>query len=311
MKRMHWLVGITAAVAVFAAGCGGAAEKPGAPTNQNGTPAASSPDATEGSKTVGLTFEVIKDSVLPQELHRWKELTEPPKSTGSARVGDYLYILVTGGMDSIGASAIAVKQVELVQEPTPIITVTAMISPGKTGAEIMTFPTSYIRIPYAASLPVPGVLTNIQRETVKGDSAPVTNPPVDPNTPVSSPKNTDTTVTSPETSAGDLAVTPIPASALPSSLSAWKGSTVNGPNGIARHVDGTLYLMVSGGERNSGGYSVEIKSVEGKDRTLYVSAVLHSPKPGQLVTEAITYPRAYATVNLPGSGEPEVIVNWR
>lgn len=308
MKRMHWLVTVTAAVTVFAAGCGGMEQKVAAP-DQNAAQPEPAPAVSEGNQPEGLSFEVIPDSALPKELNHWKELTQPPKSTGSARVGDYLYVLVTGGTDSMGASAIVPRQVTIAKSNPPVITVIAVLSPGKSGAEVASFPRSYIRLPYPASSPVPGVLTRVEWQGARGE--PKTTPPVDPNTPVSSPKSGTANPQKPASTDGAATVSPIPATALPASLSAWKGSTINAAGGVAQYVDGALYLMVSGGQRNSGGYAVEIKSVEMKEGTLYVSAVLHSPQPGQMVTQAITYPRAYARLDLPGSGAPGVIVDWK
>lgn len=306
MKRNYWLVSLATALAVFAAGCGGLGEKP-ADTEQPATPPVA-PTQAEAGGAESLPFEVIKESMLPAELASWTELTQPPKSTGSARVGDFLYVLVTGGTESIGASAIVPTKVELTEKPTPVITVAAVITPGKDGAEIMTFPKAYIRIPYAASRPVPGVMTTVQWESAKAEPATGKGSAADPSTPVSSPASSGS---GQGESAATGAVTMLTESALPASLSAWRESTVQVPNGVARYVDGALYLMVSGGQRSTGGYSVEIRSVSVKEKTVFVSAVLHSPKAGQMVTQAITYPKAYAKVDLPGSGEPGVIVDWQ
>ncbi|MFZ5826080.1 MAG: protease complex subunit PrcB family protein [Bacillota bacterium] len=319
MKRMHWLITVTTAIAVVTAGCGGVAPKADAPPDQNAAKPEPAPAVAEGSQPEAAGFELIKESMLPTELDEWKRLPQPPKSTGSARVGDYLYVLVTGGTESIGASAIAVKHVQVAEREPPVFTVTAVLSPGKSGAETASFPKSYIRIPYPASRPVPGVMIRVEWQGAKAEPDKSPTKPVDPNTPVSSPATT--TPTAPATKApepkqpaiadGAATISTIPANALPASLSTWVQSTVNVPGGAAKYVDGTLYLMVSGGQRNTGGYAVEIKSAEMKEGTLYVSAVLHSPQPGQMVTQAITYPKAYARLDLPGSGEPGVIVNWK
>lgn len=318
MKRMHWLVAVTAAVTLFTAGCGGMQQTPAAPDQKSAQPEPA-PAVSEGNQPAGMTFEVLQEAALPAELNHWKVLTQPPKSTGSARVGDYLYVLVTGGTDSIGASAIVPKQVTIAESMPPVVTVTAVLSPGKSGTDSTSFPKSYIRIPYSASSPVPGVMIRVEWQGAKGEPGKST-PPIDPNTPVSSPatttdpKSPETGTSSPQTppaTDGPATLATIPATALPASLSTWRESTVNVPGGVAKFVDGTLYLMVSGGQRNSGGYAVEIKSATMKEGTLYVSALLHSPQPGQMVTQAITYPRAYARLDLPGSGAPGVIVDWK
>lgn len=315
MKRIHSLISLTAAVAVFVAGCGGAAQKPTSATPEIAPgPAAGEQAESRGAAT--LEFEVIKESMLPQELAKWTDMTQLPKSTPSARVGDHLYVAVVGGQESVGASAILVRQVEFTENPATV-TVKAVVTPGKSAPESQTFPRSYIRIPYAASKPVPVVWTHFQVEAAKGVT--------DPNTPVSSPANPGgvapsnpgapaeppATPANPPGNDGPLTFTPMAGSALPDSLSAWTSSTVQIPGGVARYVDGTLYLMVSGGQRNSGGYSVEIRSVEVEGQTVRVSALLRTPGPGAIVTQAITYPKAFAKVDHSGTGEPQVIVDWQ
>lgn len=319
MKRNHWLISMSAAVAILVAGCGGAAQQGSAPTPVAQT-SPSTPSQAEAAAATPLTFEVIKESTLPAELATWKEMRKLPKSTPAARIGDELYVLVAGGTESIGATAIAVQQVEMVEKPTPTITVRAVVSGGsKQGEEVMTFPRSYIRIPYAASLPVPTVGIQVQAEAAKGEPAPVTTPPtpaVNPSTPVSSPAGN--TASNPGQPAhapsaadhGPLAVKALTAADLPASLSAWSTSTVQVPGGVAQFVDSTLYVMVTAGQRNSGGYRVEIRSIEVRENTVFVKAVLQSPRPGQMVTQAITYPKAFAAVSLAGHGQPNVIVDW-
>lgn len=299
MKRREWLISMAAAVAVLVAGCGGAAQKPAAPS-ETAAPTAPVSNKLQAETGTTLEFEVITESMLPDSLAQWKEMQSLPKSTPSARVGDHLYVVVVGGTESIGASAIAAREVEFVEKQAAVI-VKAMVTPGKAGAEIMTFPRSYIRIPYAASLPVPVVTTHIQidkaAESPANPAAVVSNPPAPP----SNPSSTDST----------LAMTRLTASALPASLSAWSTSTVQVPGGVARYVDGALYLMVSGGQRNTGGYSVEIRSIAVSENVVRVSARLHSPNAGDMVTQAITYPKAFAKVELAGEGEPQVIVDWQ
>ncbi|MFZ5817685.1 MAG: protease complex subunit PrcB family protein [Bacillota bacterium] len=310
MKRMHWLTGLALAVAMAVAGCGGTAQKPAPPVVPQAPQAPPAP--AESSPAQAVAFEVLQEPDLPAALAGWRSLKQPPESVGSARVGDHLYVLVTAGPDSVGAGAIAVSGVDLVEKPTPIFTVRAVLSPGKPVAE--GFPRAYIRIPYPSGRPVPGVLAHITVEAARGESSPAT----DPSTPVSSPATPATvpaqpapTPPAPEPASGSLAVTPLSPSALPAALSAWRQSTVQVPGGAARFLDGALYLMVSGGQRNTGGYGVEILSVERQGDALLVTAHLRTPAPGAMVTQAITYPKAYAKVALQGTGEPQVIVNWK
>lgn len=51
-----------------------------------------------------------------------------------------------------------------------------------------------------------------------------------------------------------------------------------------------MVLVVAAGAKRTGGYRVEIGSLRVKDGTLTVNWKLHSPPPGAIVTQAISYP---------------------
>ena len=51
-----------------------------------------------------------------------------------------------------------------------------------------------------------------------------------------------------------------------------------------------MVLLVEAGQKNTGGYSVEITGREIKDKVLTVKWKLNAPKPGSPVTQAITHP---------------------
>jgi len=50
------------------------------------------------------------------------------------------------------------------------------------------------------------------------------------------------------------------------------------------------YILVGAGEKPTGGYSVEVISVVGKEDSIIVNAKVNAPKADEMVTEAITYP---------------------
>lgn len=54
--------------------------------------------------------------------------------------------------------------------------------------------------------------------------------------------------------------------------------------------DKQMLVVVTAGMKRTGGYRVEILSLPVKDGTLTVRWKLHSPAPGDIVTQAITYP---------------------
>jgi hypothetical protein len=55
-------------------------------------------------------------------------------------------------------------------------------------------------------------------------------------------------------------------------------------------TDDALYVLLSAGEKSTGGYSIDNVAVSGSQDTILVTADLHVPAPGSPVTQAITYP---------------------
>jgi hypothetical protein len=51
-----------------------------------------------------------------------------------------------------------------------------------------------------------------------------------------------------------------------------------------------MVVIVSGGVKPTGGYSVEVTGLKVKDKTLTVHWKLNSPKPGSFVTQIVTHP---------------------
>ena len=57
-----------------------------------------------------------------------------------------------------------------------------------------------------------------------------------------------------------------------------------------RRADGFLYLLVTYGKKRTGGYRVEITEVTVTSGKISVEVVFKRPGPGEIVTQAITYP---------------------
>lgn len=74
-------------------------------------------------------------------------------------------------------------------------------------------------------------------------------------------------------------------------LQAWLESSYQkkGSHSISS-TDGYQYLLISGGEQPTGGYSVELVGNEKKDETWIFFAELNTPGEKQIVTQALTYP---------------------
>ncbi len=58
-----------------------------------------------------------------------------------------------------------------------------------------------------------------------------------------------------------------------------------------------MVVVVTVGVRRTGGYRVEIESLTVKDELLTVKWKLHEPRPGDLVTQALTYPAQMVLVD--------------
>lgn len=73
----------------------------------------------------------------------------------------------------------------------------------------------------------------------------------------------------------------------------------SGLNGIAYTViDENIYVYIGAGEKPTGGYSIDVVSVtQPQPDEAYVCAVLNTPAPDMMVTQAITYPYAVIRIN--------------
>lgn len=58
----------------------------------------------------------------------------------------------------------------------------------------------------------------------------------------------------------------------------------------ANGAGGYKYVLISAGEKPTGGYGVEITGVEKEEGVIYIAAKVVSPKIGDMVIQALTYP---------------------
>jgi hypothetical protein len=64
------------------------------------------------------------------------------------------------------------------------------------------------------------------------------------------------------------------------------------------------YVILSMGEKNTGGYSIEIEKVEETDKNIIITVKEKNPAPDAMVTQAITYP--YTVVKI--HSKKEIII---
>ncbi len=71
---------------------------------------------------------------------------------------------------------------------------------------------------------------------------------------------------------------------------------------LAAKVDEDIYVIVTRGEKLSGGYDIEIEKIqvlkENREEKIIVHALFKDPKDDDLVTQAITYPYIVARTSL-------------
>lgn len=83
---------------------------------------------------------------------------------------------------------------------------------------------------------------------------------------------------------------------LPKEIKAWIESSRDQFGGRARVHDGLLYILITYGEKPTGGYVVEIEEIKKQEETLVVTVEFTEPGEDEMVTQAITYPYDLAVV---------------
>ncbi len=87
---------------------------------------------------------------------------------------------------------------------------------------------------------------------------------------------------------------------LPEEIKAWQEGSLTLFLGQARVHNGKLYLLVTYGEKPTGGYSVEITDLVERDGRLEVTVNFTDPAEDEMVTEALTYPYDLEVIDDPG-----------
>ncbi|UNC93405.1 Gmad2 immunoglobulin-like domain-containing protein [Candidatus Contubernalis alkaliaceticus] len=111
---------------------------------------------------------------------------------------------------------------------------------------------------------------------------------------------------------------PIDSEKLPEEIEDWLNSSLTMNMGQSRVYEDELYILVTYGEKATGGYEVNITDVNITGESVEVSVDFKAPKEGDMVTQVITYPYALEViekVNLPVifilSGDEEYLMILR
>jgi len=87
---------------------------------------------------------------------------------------------------------------------------------------------------------------------------------------------------------------------LPAGVQSWIDAATNKFGGQSYVHEEILYLLVTYGEKPTGGYSVEITDIKEDDGKLIVTAYFTEPGEDEMVTQALTYPYDLAMLEDPG-----------
>jgi hypothetical protein len=87
---------------------------------------------------------------------------------------------------------------------------------------------------------------------------------------------------------------------LPAEVQAWIDAAVNDFGSQTLVHEGILYLLVTYGEKPTGGYDVEITDITEEEGKLVVTANFTEPGEDEMVTQALTYPYDLAMLDDPG-----------
>lgn len=87
---------------------------------------------------------------------------------------------------------------------------------------------------------------------------------------------------------------------LPAEVQAWIDAATDNFGGQTFAHEGILYLLVTYGEKPTGGYAVEITDITEEEGKLVVTAHFTEPGEDEMVTQALTYPYDLAMLDDPG-----------
>ena len=81
------------------------------------------------------------------------------------------------------------------------------------------------------------------------------------------------------------------------SLKSWFENNYKNEGISSKEYKNHVYILLGGGEQNTGGYSTEITSIVGKEHEIVISGKLNGPKEGEMVIQALTYPNTIVKID--------------
>jgi len=87
---------------------------------------------------------------------------------------------------------------------------------------------------------------------------------------------------------------------LPSEIQAWIDASLEEFGAQTKVYEGVLYMLVTYGEKPTGGYVVEITDIAEEEDKIVVTVHFTEPGEDDIVTQALTYPYDLAMMDDPG-----------
>lgn len=87
---------------------------------------------------------------------------------------------------------------------------------------------------------------------------------------------------------------------LPDEIEAWIDDAKTTFAAQTYELEGVLYLLVTYGEKPTGGYDVEITDIETREDQIVATVEFTEPGEDEMVTQALTYPYDLAMLDDPG-----------
>ncbi len=112
-----------------------------------------------------------------------------------------------------------------------------------------------------------------------------------------------------EQTGNDEIIDPADPDQFPADIKAWIELSREKFQAQTRKDNGLLYILVTYGEKPTGGYAVEITGVEEKSDKLVVTVKFTEPGPDDIVTQALTYPYDLMVIDDPDLPSVEFVAS--
>jgi hypothetical protein len=221
-----------------------------------------------------IPFEALSLDQVPAEISRWAEPLAKKKSTGIKSHGRFTYLLVSAGQKPTGGWRVSVLNVQRSFGFTRVAAEIVPPGPDEMVTQAEAYPFQIVRV---RKLNHRVSFTVIDRSSPgQGGNA--------------TPKPSGKGVTA------KVSFENVDIQNAPQTIVTWVES--HGTNAIkASKTEGAYtYILVSDGMKPTGGYSVTVTDISVVNQQVVVKSKVTSPAPGDIVTMALTHPKALVRI---------------